>query len=179
MPNWVYNHIEVNNERAIDFMRSDERDFDFEKIIPMPTEEKDNWYDWRINNWGTKWNASEVEVDGTSVTFETAWSAPNEVTAALAHRFPQQLIRHTWYDEDLGSNFGEEIYNQGVLQHRKYVGSVFSAVDQAEVDACKRICEDIFGNSWIEQFGYDVVFNEETEEVDYIELDDGEELPHR
>jgi hypothetical protein len=137
MPNWVYNHIEVNNERAIDFMRSDERDFDFEKIIPMPTEEKDNWYDWRWDNWDTKWNASEVEVDGTSVTFETAWSAPVEVTAALAHRFPQQLIRHIWYDEDLGSNFGEEIYNQGVLQHRRYVDSVFSCLNQEEVDAVR------------------------------------------
>jgi methyl coenzyme M reductase subunit D len=47
-------------------------------------------------------------------------------------------------------------------------------LNQEEVDAVKRICEDIFGVSWIEQFGYDVKYNEDTDEVDYIDL--GEEV---
>ena len=61
-----------------------------------------------------------------------------------------------------------------MLQHRRYVDSVFSCLNQEEVDAVKRICEDIFGVSWIEQFGYDVKYNEDTDEVDYIDL--GEEV---
>lgn len=37
-----------------------------------------SWYDWRIRNWGTKWNAygyeSGVQFNGKSLRFQTAWS---------------------------------------------------------------------------------------------------------
>ncbi len=42
----------------------------------------DNWYDWRIANWDTKWNSYDVDVeldemDRLYVSFLTAWSLPN------------------------------------------------------------------------------------------------------
>ena len=42
----------------------------------------DNWYDWQVNNWGTKWDVSteglELSDDGTEITgwFDSAWSPP-------------------------------------------------------------------------------------------------------
>ena len=41
----------------------------------------DNWYDWSLKNWGTKWNAYDASVevdtkDTLEVDFSTAWSAP-------------------------------------------------------------------------------------------------------
>ena len=80
---------------------SDENDFDFNNIIPMPKnifrgnlgreeEEKygkNNWYDWSIENWGTKWNSvgTRVELKDGSLyyTFDTAWDCPREIVNAL------------------------------------------------------------------------------------------------
>ena len=48
----------------------------------------DRWYNWRVQNWGTKWDCYTLEMDDTDlphgfeVTFETAWSPPEEVCSA-------------------------------------------------------------------------------------------------
>lgn len=44
----------------------------------------DNWYRWSIDNWDTKWNAYEVDIevndkDNLIVYFFTAWSAPTSI----------------------------------------------------------------------------------------------------
>jgi len=99
-----------------ELLKSKDNDFDFNNIIPIPlalTEtvsgsenakpdwqkeqsEKlkkqhgfDNWYDWSIMNWGTKWNSCNTEVELNenvlNYTFETAWDAPREIVRALEH----------------------------------------------------------------------------------------------
>jgi hypothetical protein len=35
---------------------------------------QDNWYDWALENWGTKWGAYDNEMDGDTYRFTTAWS---------------------------------------------------------------------------------------------------------
>lgn len=50
-----------------------------------------SWYSWSISNWGTKWNAYSFEVidedEGRfEFRFDTAWSPPEPVFAALADR---------------------------------------------------------------------------------------------
>lgn len=52
-----------------------------------------HWYDWNVQHWGTKWNASGdqgVIVTGNRAVFEfdTAWSAPEPIFDALAERYP-------------------------------------------------------------------------------------------
>lgn len=45
-----------------------------------------NWYDWRIANWGTKWDieAEIEEGDGyITLSFDSAWSPPLEAYSAL------------------------------------------------------------------------------------------------
>lgn len=47
-----------------------------------------NWYDWSIDNWGTKWDACQMDWshgdDGNvTFTFNTAWSPPIPVYEAL------------------------------------------------------------------------------------------------
>ncbi len=77
------------------------------------------WYEWSINNWGTKWNAygyyegSDYSYRTDSLSFETAWSAPTPIVIALSERYPNLGFRHKWADEDIGYNIGDKSYIRG------------------------------------------------------------------
>ena len=63
----------------------------------------DRWYEWRLQNWDTKWEASEVEIDYEDseilrVTFDTAWSPPEGVITKLPEKFPDVSFQ-CFYDE--------------------------------------------------------------------------------
>ena len=63
----------------------------------------DRWYDWRLQNWDTKWEASEVELDYEDseilrVEFDTAWSPPEGVMTKLREKFPDVTFS-CFYDE--------------------------------------------------------------------------------
>ena len=120
MPNWCNNRVEIygydNDEELRAFkalVTSEKSKFDFNKILPMPEEltdtvkgsnhvpskeliEKygyDNWYDWRVENWGTKWELDEdvqVSDDGEYIKydFETAWAPPEGIYHAIREKFP-------------------------------------------------------------------------------------------
>ena len=50
----------------------------------------DRWYDWRLQNWDTKWDAYDVVVtdddpDCTEIEFNTAWSPPEAICLSLIH----------------------------------------------------------------------------------------------
>ena len=72
-----------------------------------------NWYDWRIRNWGTKWNAYDVEWGAYSVLFQTAWSGVPEILEKLSERFPEVEMLYRWSDEDIGYNVGEFTMKDG------------------------------------------------------------------
>jgi hypothetical protein len=81
-----------------------ENGLSFEKIKPTPSELLDShgWYDWRVENWGTKWDLDEQEQKDVaahlallmgskcelSVAFMTAWAPPCQAIAALSAMFP-------------------------------------------------------------------------------------------
>lgn len=63
-----------------------------------------DWYEWSCNNWGTKWNASEVEwIADNCVEFETAWSFCFPIVKKLSEMFPDVEIVFCFADEDCGS----------------------------------------------------------------------------
>jgi hypothetical protein len=54
-------------------------------MVPEPRYEGDqDWYMWRVNNWGTKWPISDIyfehqaEEDSIQFSFSTAWGPPVE-----------------------------------------------------------------------------------------------------
>ena len=143
MPNHVTNIIELKGDRVeinnlLETIKSDEiglGSIDFEKIIPMPdniyrgdlgTKERklyseNNWYDWSVANWGTKWNAYGYDIDKdyrtenkeNKLIFLTAWSAPHPILEKLAEMYPEINIKHEWADEDIGVNCGRYCYSKG------------------------------------------------------------------
>jgi hypothetical protein len=65
-----------------------------------------NWYDWAIQNWGTKWNAYDIysdnwESDG-EIEFCTAWSPPSPVIEKLSTIFPDLIFELGYADEGCG-----------------------------------------------------------------------------
>ena len=73
------------------------------------------WYEWRVQNWGTKWNASSAEIAEGRLSFLTAWNAPEPVIEKLSEMFPSITIHHVWADEDIGYNCGERTYKNGTV----------------------------------------------------------------
>lgn len=72
-----------------------------------------NWYDWRLQNWGTKWNAYDQSLSDNQIVFQTAWNTPVEVIEKLSALFPDALFTLKYADEDLGHNCGEYQFQQG------------------------------------------------------------------
>ena len=63
----------------------------------------DRWYDWRLQNWDTKWDAYDVAItdddpDQLEVEFSTAWSPPEAVCHALREQYPDLSVQW-FYDE--------------------------------------------------------------------------------
>lgn len=76
------------------------------------------WYEWRVKNWGTKWNASDAEIlnegtDFVEFTFDTAWSMPSPIMEALSKDFTH--IEWLYADEDIGYNCGCVCWKNGEL----------------------------------------------------------------
>jgi len=104
MPNWCNNTISLTGPKekitAI-YNKAKEDNALLQQLKPMPKELEgttspapkegkvqplvdgfDNWYDWRVENWGTKWDVDadylELSDDGTTITgwFDSAWAPP-------------------------------------------------------------------------------------------------------
>ena len=49
----------------------------------------DNWYDWALKHWGTKWGCYDTELDGDTLRFTTAWSVLDlDIVQQFAQDFP-------------------------------------------------------------------------------------------
>ena len=64
----------------------------------------DRWYDWRLQNWDTKWDAYDVEVvdpdpENLEIEFNTAWSPPEAVCNALREKYKDTVAISWFYDE--------------------------------------------------------------------------------
>ena len=66
-----------------------------------------DWYDWRIEHWGVKWNADNVLWSECEVRFETAWEPVPELTQELARKLNVPLfyeyVEESFNPEDAGA----------------------------------------------------------------------------
>ena len=117
MPNWCYNKVSITNnsddnsklQKVKEFLHSDASDdseenvFDFNNVVPEP-KETDDWYMWRVNNWGTKWNSCCAEIfyedeETLEYHFDTAWSPPEPIILQLREKFGDDIYISAFYDE--------------------------------------------------------------------------------
>jgi hypothetical protein len=66
----------------------------------------DRWYNWRVQNWGTKWDCYDLTIDeselpnGFEATFNTAWSPPEDICNALKEKYEGMSI--SWFYDEPG-----------------------------------------------------------------------------
>ena len=68
-------------------------------------QQDDRWYDWRVQNWDTKWDCYDVVVtdddpDCTEIEFNTAWSPPEAICRALREQYPDLAV--SWFYDEPG-----------------------------------------------------------------------------
>ena len=68
-------------------------------------QQDDRWYDWRIQNWDTKWDCYDVVVtdedpECTEIEFNTAWSPPEAICTELREQYPD--LSFTWFYDEPG-----------------------------------------------------------------------------
>jgi hypothetical protein len=142
MPNHVENDLLIQGkiedvQKVLDCIKTSESIFDFNTLIPYPSRylEADKikegsgfnsgGYNWCVENWGTKWNAYEIQLENLPTTkriqkrvlvsFLTAWSPPEPVIEELALKFPLVDIKLSYYES--GQAFqGKIVYKKGLLQ---------------------------------------------------------------
>jgi len=69
----------------------------------------DNWYEWAVDAWGTKWGIDEDQSNiiwkdtSVSACLTTAWCAPDGIYNAITNKFPDLEI--TWHYSEPGMCF--------------------------------------------------------------------------
>ena len=66
-----------------------------------------DWYSWANNEWGTKWQPSNIELEAETdylvYHFDTAWGPPEGIWGAIQEQFPKLHI--TWFYDEPGMEF--------------------------------------------------------------------------
>ena len=64
----------------------------------------DRWYNWRVYNWGTKWDCYDLSIDEDeqelTLSFNTAWSPPEDICRALKEKYEDASI--SWFYDEPG-----------------------------------------------------------------------------
>ena len=145
MPNWCLNTIVVSSADLSKFKTwlGDGKAL-LSKIIPTPEAiaRYGDIYDWRYENWGTKWDVdADIAVcsdTDTEVTFafDSAWGPPTAAMQAMGALFPSLSIRHAYLEEGMCC--------VGVLTIRDGAVSDICHTDP-DTDAWKQMAVDEFG----------------------------------
>ncbi len=115
MPNWCSNKLTIkgNEEDLIEFKihaKNIYTDLSLNNFIPMPKELENtqspgpwpNWYDWRLLNWGIKWDVEAHLIDESKnmliYEFESPWGPPTIWLKKVAFIFPE-LSFELYYKE--------------------------------------------------------------------------------
>ena len=95
----------------------------------------DDWYNWNLRNWGTKWDVAVSSTDNLPNTymeetangdnhvvfynFETAWGVPDKALVNLSSQYPDLLFTLS-YEEEAGWGGEFEILRGVILEGSEY-----------------------------------------------------------
>lgn len=147
-----------------------------------------NWYDWKVRNWGTKWDVAvendnkdpdttmerHDKVSAVIYNFNTAGSPPTPAILALSSQYPE-LVFHLHYQEETGWGGDIKIMKGVVLSEQSYdnqcddCGSI-NCIEYCDND-CGYICSSC---NWLGEADLDCVAGCDIHKV-YLDSDHVEE----
>ena len=147
MPNWCSNRATITGpapviKEIIEVLNQDDSPL-LQWMNPRPGTEEENWYQWNIDNWGTKWDITDVyfenppEEDTIEFSFCTAWAPPVQAF-------------ETWAAEDGRVQYKLDYWEPGVgfVGSASYDGEFFDdeyVEANADPEEYKRIASDVWG----------------------------------
>ena len=112
-PDWANTPISEGETQGLVYKRgdvgelpvADEQNFGRTYTFKSSNRGDDRWYDWRVQNWDTKWDCYDVVVtdddpECTEIEFNTAWSPPEAICNALREQYPDVSI--SWFYDEPG-----------------------------------------------------------------------------
>jgi hypothetical protein len=148
MPNWCNNSITIKGstetiKQLWEDARSGEEFGLLNAMVPMPNElegttapsDGPNWYDWRVENWGTKWDIDDTGLeftdngDGTaeiSGWFDSAWSPPIDAYSKFCDDMDGVYLEA--YYQESGMCFVGYWDSEGADDHYEYDGATSDTV---------------------------------------------------
>jgi len=131
MPNWCTNNLIVEGKeqdvkKFVEDVKVEKSPLSFAKLVPVPDEIprhpspqylSDEELNWRISNWGTKWDVNTYEDDEDMqfdlneisngifeavYTFDTAWTPCNKWLREVAPMYPNLKFVLEYTEEGMG-----------------------------------------------------------------------------
>ena len=112
MPNWCNNSVTINAPKpVIDEIKAILASEDaglLNWMRPIPEDQRENWYDWCVSNWGTKWDIHEAfvgddtEEDSIQFSFDSAWAPPVDAFRHWAEQDGRVTYRLTYMEPGMG-----------------------------------------------------------------------------
>ena len=136
----------LNNNILLNFYNRNKKEdllLSFSKEAPMPESESENWHQWCVENWGTKWEPLSVDVEenyedisapSLSYSFDTAWSPPLNWLSTVSTKYPQ-IKFFIEYSEPGMDMYGESRYTNGELTYE--LSSPLSLYNWSKIDLAK------------------------------------------
>jgi hypothetical protein len=114
-----------------------------------------NWYDWNVRNWGTKWDVAvgddkdeypdttmEQHGKGVIYNFNTAWSQPTPAILTLSSQYPE-LVFYLFYQEETGWGGDIKIMNGTILSEQSYDNQCNECDSVDCLEYCENFCGEI------------------------------------
>lgn len=137
MPNWCQNRFYVEGDKAdLEKFYNDNSEGEYNllysRAIPEmndPDDKDYDWYTWRLNNWGVKWElTSEVTYDVVDdnvieYTFDSPWGPPLQYVDKISAKYPTLKFKLEYCE--MGMEFAGvlEILDDVVIRNDEFPSS--------------------------------------------------------
>jgi len=105
-PDWSNTPLMTVQEKScIGYIRGNLGELPVDGRFQSTDQADDRWYDWRLQNWDTKWDAYDVSIDdddpeNLEISFNTAWSPPEAICNQIREDYPD--VKVSWFYDEPG-----------------------------------------------------------------------------